>query len=131
MSAESIQATREKELARKAVGSLPSKFSCRVVGVSFVDGYPQNLYRLEQDALNAGLFGNVILGELRAEPDNPHDPNAVAVYVDGEPIGHLTRPLAARITNPDNWHVRVEQVLIGPSFENPGVSIFLQQKGST
>lgn len=31
---------------------------------------------------------------LVPEPDNPYDPNAVAVYIDGRKVGHLPRPAA-------------------------------------
>jgi HIRAN domain len=31
---------------------------------------------------------------LVLEPDNPYDPNAVAVHIDGRKVGHLPRPAA-------------------------------------
>jgi hypothetical protein len=31
---------------------------------------------------------------LVPEPDNPYDPNAIAVYIDGQKVGHLPRPAA-------------------------------------
>jgi hypothetical protein len=35
---------------------------------------------------------------LRPEPDNPHDPNAVAVLLaSGEPVGYVPRDVAARV----------------------------------
>src|SRR6476469_1220661 len=34
--------------------------------------------------------------ELVPEPDNPHDPNAVAVRIDGRPVGYLPRDEALR-----------------------------------
>jgi len=37
---------------------------------------------------------------LRAEPDNPHDPNAVAVLLDsGEPVGYVPREVAPLVGN--------------------------------
>ncbi len=43
---------------------------------------------------------------LRAEPDNPHDPNAVAVLLEsGEPLGYVPRDLTARLD--DRWHAVV------------------------
>ena len=39
---------------------------------------------------------------LRAEPDNPHDPHAVAVLLaSGEPVGYVPRDIAPRID--DGW----------------------------
>lgn len=35
------------------------------------------------------------LATLKPEPDNPHDPNAVAVWIQGEKVGYLARPMAA------------------------------------
>jgi hypothetical protein len=32
---------------------------------------------------------------LEPEPDNPHDPGAVRVSIDGQPVGYLARELAA------------------------------------
>ncbi len=34
---------------------------------------------------------------MRAEPDNPFDPNAVAVELEGQQLGYLPRALAARL----------------------------------
>ena len=39
---------------------------------------------------------------LRAEPDNPHDPNAVAVLLaNGERVGYVPRDVAPRVS--DDW----------------------------
>ncbi|PWR24811.1 hypothetical protein DKG74_07015 [Zavarzinia aquatilis] len=35
--------------------------------------------------------------ELRPEPTNPHDSNAVAVYVSGRQVGYVSRQKAPRI----------------------------------
>ena len=35
--------------------------------------------------------------ELVREPDNPHDPNAIAVKSDGEPIGYIARAEATEL----------------------------------
>ena len=59
----------------------------RVVGVSHY-----------QDALRA-ITGRAGDEEMRAEkvaqfvpePDNPHDPNAIAVHIDGRLVGYLSR----------------------------------------
>ena len=72
---------------------------------------------LARDALPAGLIVTHVAGavhrpdalasdearpgsalHLRAEPENPHDPNAVAVLLQsGEPVGYVPRDVAPRI----------------------------------
>ena len=43
---------------------------------------------------------------LRPEPDNPHDPHAVAVLLaSGEPVGYVPRDVAPRID--DTWSALV------------------------
>lgn len=63
-----------------------------IVGATYYDGGYDNIRRLREGAQ---------LG-LRAEPDNPHDPNAVAVLSrpKGKKIGHIPRqeaPAVAKI----------------------------------
>lgn len=43
-----------------------------------------------------------VLAELRPEPDNPYDPNAVAVLIDGRQVGYLARADAARMVEAIN-----------------------------
>jgi HIRAN domain len=54
-----------------------------------------------QDALTAIVCGKrpesvpiPTQATLVLEPDNPYDPNAVAVYIAGRKVGHLPRPAA-------------------------------------
>jgi hypothetical protein len=54
-----------------------------------------------QDALTAIVGGKrpesvriPTQATLLPEPDNPYDPNAVAVYIAGQKVGHLPRPAA-------------------------------------
>ncbi len=63
-----------------------SGFNTKVVGVSF-EG--------RQDVV-AGVAPGAVL-ELRRQPDNPHDPNAIAVWYGALQLGFLKRPIAARI----------------------------------
>lgn len=46
---------------------------------------------------------------LQREPENPADPSAVAVRLDGETIGYLPRALAARLVG-ETWHGLVTEV---------------------
>lgn len=43
-----ISERRDREVARSAGRKLPSPFTAKVVGVSFVPGYPGNLHRLNE-----------------------------------------------------------------------------------
>src|ERR1700736_4152613 len=63
-----------------------SGFNTKVVGVSF-EG--------RQDIV-AGLAPGAAL-ELRRQPDNPHDPNAIGVWYGALQLGFLKRPIAARV----------------------------------
>lgn len=49
---------------------------------------------------------------LRREPDNEHDPNAIAVMVGGRHVGYLPRALAARLDG-ITWSAVVSDVLRG------------------
>jgi hypothetical protein len=40
-----------------------------------------------------------VVAELRPEPDNPYDANAVAVLVDGHKVGHLSKTNALAYRN--------------------------------
>jgi HIRAN domain len=58
-----------------------------------------------QDALSAIVGGKgpesvriPTQATLVPEPDNPYDPNAVAVYIAGRKVGHLPRPAAQAFT---------------------------------
>lgn len=48
---------------------------------------------------------------LVLEPDNPHDPKAVMVQVDGECVGYLSRPESPRSA----WHSSAEVTTIRTS----------------
>jgi hypothetical protein len=72
---------------------LPSGKTVEVVGESYY-----------QDALDAVCGGKCEDGhqvmcqaELRPEPHNEYDKNAVGVYVDGQKVGHLSRADANRL----------------------------------
>ena len=65
-----------------------------VTGVSGVS------HRPEAVASDAAAPGRPLL--LRPEPDNPHDPNAVAVLLEtGEPLGYVPREIAPSVG--DGW----------------------------
>ena len=115
---------RDREVARTAGRKMASPFSAKVVGVSFVEGYPDNLHELNrltnppglkhyqangeaaQDMLDSSLREDVEAlmewtppkAAFVRNPDNEYDENAIEVHVEGVGmIGHLTRPIAARL----------------------------------
>ena len=67
------------------IGDAP-RFHTKIAGVSF-EG--------RQDII-AGLRADVVL-ELRREPDNPHDPNAVAVHYGNLRLGFFNKKIAAHL----------------------------------
>ena len=60
---------------------------------------------------------------LRREPDNPHDPTAVAVDIDGNHVGYLPRALSARLEG-DRWDAVVTDV-----FRREGVGLRIRVTG--
>ena len=65
-----------------------------VVGESF---YQETLARAASHA-DWGSEGWLVNAQLCAEPDNPHDPNAVRVAVGGETVGYVRRDQAPRFS---------------------------------
>ena len=53
----------------------------RVAGVSFIDGYPDNLHRLAPMAEQATALGESLPAILRRNPANRYDTNAIEVHV--------------------------------------------------
>lgn len=64
----------------------------RVVGVSHYQDALRELAGIESGA----EVRHACEAALVAEPDNPHDPNAVAVHIEGRPVGYLAREEAVR-----------------------------------
>jgi hypothetical protein len=75
---------------RRAEGTM---VDLTIVGESFHQAYIRQVDRRAR----GGEFEIV----LRAEPNNPYDRNAVAVLVDGKPVGHLAKETAA------NWQQEI------------------------
>lgn len=124
---------RDAEIERTGGRAIGASFYTKVVGVSFVNAYPDNLYALDQAQHEAQASGEPLTVVLVRNPDNAYDANAIEVHVPalGESwamIGHLTRPIAARLA-PEmdggaHWAAAVESVLIDPAhLDNPGISI--------
>lgn len=153
---------RDRETARVGTRKMVAPFTAKVVGVSFVPGYPDNLHALAELMKPKVVPYPMMSGEMSQyfaerdyedyvekhghflppeplpailvrNPDNEYDPNAIQVHVPslGEEwglIGHLTRPIAARmapeIDDGHEWQAEVVSVLIDPDHpDRPGISI--------
>lgn len=106
---------------------------CKIVGVAFVDGYPQNL--LDLDA-NAGAEEKLDWPpiEMRRNPYNEYDANAIEIRRSDtdDLLGHLPKELAKRIA-PDmdggvSWEAAITAVDIHPDhWDRPGLSITIRR----
>lgn len=67
-------------------------FETEVVGESY---YQDALAEIAGPKTSAGVDLDV-KARLVPEPDNPTDPQAVAVYIEGRKVGHLAQDLAAQ-----------------------------------
>ena len=124
-----------KHYAPSDKATLPAKMSTKVVGCSFVPSYP-GVYLTLAAVVEGGL---IPLLKLVRDPDNPADPNAVAVRSAkrGTHLGHLPAALAARIAPEMDdgtfWMIESYEVLVMPGHEHqPGLSLNLRrmQEGS-
>ncbi len=102
-----------------------------VVGVTFCDGYPDNLHRLGTLIEENGRPDEGIAAVLIRDPDNAYDVNAVQVHVPAiGRVGSLPRTLAARVAPSmdagDPWTAEVVGVRINPDHEDrPGVDVLV------
>lgn len=69
----------------------PGEFDLEVVGESF---YQENLREVVRGHGESGYVRLGVEARLVQEDDNPHDPKAVGVYIDGWKVGHLDRATA-------------------------------------
>ena len=69
------------------------KFEISVVGVAF-EGRQGILAALYEDQES----GPVLTGQVRREPDNRFDPNAIAVDVGGRQVGYVPKALADKLS---------------------------------
>ncbi len=131
---------RDREIERSGHLKMVSPFFAKVVGVSFVPAYPDNLLALEQASVDANQSGEALAVILVRNPNNAYDGNAIEVHIpalgeDWAMIGHLERPIAARMA-PDIdagqvWAAQIETVLINPEhLDRPGISIECARMGS-
>lgn len=159
-----IQAMRQKVLDQQAksplVQPVPTEFTAKVVGVSFVDDYPDNVARVERAwlAANGMAAGRSVSSfdpddpfagmadadgyeplpaVLIRNPDNEHDANAVQVHVPAANtmIGHLPRALASRLAPLMDagqvWQAEIRRVLVHSDHpDRPGVEIHVWHRAT-
>lgn len=99
----------------------------RIVGVSFVPAYPDNLLELQKT--HAARIEWIPLVMTR-NPENPYDSNAIEVRYNGEMLGHIPKDLAAvispKMASGDIFTAAVFAVLISPENpRNPGLDILI------
>ena len=116
------------------VNPLPGRlteFRFRVVGVTFADGYPENMHRLRA-AMDQSHQGEGPPALLVREPGNVHDANCVRVDVPGVGrVGSVPRELAARLAPELDSGVRVLAeiggVLVDPAHpDRPGIDVIVR-----
>ena len=114
---------------------MPSPFTAKVVGVSFLNAYPGNIHRLkdlmENRPVTSGEENPAAV--LVRNPDNEYDSNAIEVHVpalgdvDGF-IGHIMRPVAARLApeldDGNRWSAEITECVIHPDHpDRPGIVV--------
>ena len=109
-------------------------FKVSVVGISFADTYPDNVYALERMLYDGWRWteDEPLTAILVREPDNEYDPNAIAVHVPalGEHahLGHVPRNVAARLAPQldagEQWQAGISEIRVHPDHPtNPGVTL--------
>lgn len=115
----------------------------KVVGVSFVDGYPDNIHKLKKlydarmhevrNAQAGNLLPQWIEVEIERTPENPHDSNAIVLSVRGIGVlGHvpaiIAKTLAPKLDQGQHWVGYVSMVLVKKGEEDkPGVKVYLHK----
>jgi hypothetical protein len=120
----------------------------KVVGLTFVPSYPDNLMRVDTlvtEAQKASLgwssesqVSQEVGVLLVRNPANEHDENAVEVHVPSlgrseSMIGHVPRDLAERLApsldRGDRWSAHVGAVLVTPEHpDRPGVEVIIERQ---
>src|SRR5690606_12439273 len=121
---------------------MPSPFATKVVGVSFVPGYPNNVIRLQEEAWLRYIYSSTDEMEplpalLVRNPDNEHDPNAIEVHVplmgSESMVGHLPRNVSSRLAPlmdaDEPWEVEVTMVAVhADNPHNPGIHLRISRQ---
>ena len=129
-----------ERISRLGAAPLPSPFISKIVGVTFTEGYPENLHGLAAllDSIerHPGSHGEGAPAIIVRNPDNSFDANACEVHVPAlgsrGMIGHLPAPLAARLAPELDaggiWQGHVVEVLVHPDHDDrPGITVKLER----
>jgi hypothetical protein len=110
-------------MTSQADGKMPNQFITKVVGVSFVESYPENIYSLAKDTavMNAPCT-------LVREPDNEFDSNSIRVESHSGLLGRLPRLisliLAPKIDAGEKWNASVHSIVVSSQNMNqPGLKL--------
>lgn len=116
----------------------------KIVGLTFVESYPENLHTAEAALSEAETqAGWSRLDEpvalpvaLIRNPDNEFDPNAVEVHLPllgrrRSMVGHVPADLAAKLApsldRGDEWEARLVRVLVNPEHpDRPGAAVVME-----
>lgn len=95
----------------------------KVVGLTFNPAYPQNIFAIAKDF----SMGKDTV-ELVREKENEADENAIAVFYQGNPVGHVSRKLASfispQIDAGIDWYAAIESIVVSQENpDNPGLKI--------
>lgn len=111
---------------------IPTQFTTKIVGVSFSQNYPDNIFSIAYEV----AMGKTDCRLIR-EPQNTHDKNSIRVDINGVPIGHLPRLiamiLAPSIDKGDIWYAKVESIVVSKqNINQPGlkISVWRQQNAT-
>lgn len=109
---------------------IQSPIATKVVGVTFTDDYPANIFALGKEA----ALDDVPLDLVR-DADNEHDPNAIKVMHKGSHIGHVPRMLAAALAGEidagKKWYAELESIVVSTdNTDQPGLKILIWREGT-
>lgn len=101
-----------------------------VVGMTFLDDYPENVLALWREEQKNPFDNHDRQATLRRNPANPHDPNAIEVHIGGEMFGHLPRDVAADFAPALDQGVEVKVTawtrVDQGHMSNPGLSVRIE-----
>lgn len=119
------------EAALVSTSMEPVEAVFRVVGMTFVPGYPGNLHQISE-VMDRSTTPESLSAVLKRAPDNPYDANAVEVHVPAVGmVGHLSRDDAAMVAPMlDSPMIRCLASVYGVRIasnnpDNPGIDILV------
>lgn len=103
----------------------------KIVGVTFVEDYPQNIFRISSKYVSENSEVR-----LEREPDNQYDCNAIKVWVAGEFVGHIpaliAKSIAPEMDKGISWVADIDSILVSvENMNNPGIKILIWRENET